>query len=187
MSEPTPIDPGATGMHSAATEASPVEGERAATADGGDWHVRRAGPQDVGGIAAAVRELLFELGGKPAPSQELQAAARALIEDESAGALFVADCAGKVVGFLGVSWQQAVRIPGRYGLIQELWVHPAWRSQAIGAELLRALADTARADGVLRIEVGLPSERFPGVEATKAFYEANGFTPIGLRMRFLVA
>jgi GNAT superfamily N-acetyltransferase len=186
MSDPTPIDPSATELRSAATEDLPVEGEQTTMAEDGDWHVRRAGPQDVAGIAAAVRELLFELGGKPAPAQALQAAARALVEDESAGALFVADCAGKVVGFLGVSWQQAVRIPGRYGLIQELWVHPGWRSQAIGAELLRALADTARADGIVRVEVGLPSERFPSVEATKAFYEANGFSAIGLRMRLLV-
>ena len=30
----------------------------------------------------------------------------------------------EIVGVLGVSWQIAMRIPGRYGLIQELWVQP---------------------------------------------------------------
>lgn len=148
--------------------------------------VRQAAPDDAPGIAAAVSELLLELGGKPASAEDLQRAASALIEDEDAGALFVAEADGQVVGFLGVSWQQAVRIPGSYGLIQELWVHPSWRSQAIGADLLGALDALARERGIGRIEVGLPGERFPSVEATRAFYEANGFQPIGLRMRLLV-
>jgi branched-chain amino acid aminotransferase len=178
MSETTPAGHGAPAT-GPAEAARPVDPAAAAS-------VRQAAPSDVPGIAAAVRELLFELGGKPASAQELQAAARALIEDDDAGVLFVAEADGKVVGFLGVSWQQAVRIPGSYGLIQELWVHPGWRSQAIGAELLEALNGLARERGIGRIEVGLPGERFPSVEATKAFYEANGFQPVGLRMRLLV-
>jgi len=172
MSEATPLD--RRGPASA-----PADQAAAAT-------VRQATPGDAPGIAAAVRELLFELGGKPASAEPLRDAARALIEDEDAGALFVAEADGKVVGFLGVSWQQAVRIPGSYGLIQELWVHPRWRSQAIGADLLDALNALARKRGIGRIEVGLPGERFPSVEATQAFYEANGFQPVGLRMRLLV-
>lgn len=148
--------------------------------------VRHATAGDAPGIAAAVRELLFELGGKPASAEQLRDAARALVEDQDAGALFVAEADGKIVGFLGVSWQQAVRIPGSYGLIQELWVNPSWRSQAIGADLLEALNALARERGIGRIEVGLPGDRFPGVEATRAFYEANGFQPVGLRMRLLV-
>jgi GNAT superfamily N-acetyltransferase len=93
---------------------------------------------------------------------------------------------GDIVGLLGVSWQTAVRIPGRYGLIQELWVHPSWRGREIGAELLDALRDVAREGGIARIEVGLPSERFPQLEATEAFYRANGFEPVGMRMKLLL-
>ena len=35
-----------------------------------------------------------------------------------------------------------------------------------------------------RIEVGLPRERFAGLDATAAFYLANDFTPLGARMRW---
>jgi branched-chain amino acid aminotransferase len=148
--------------------------------------VRRAAPADAAKIAAAVAALLRELGGKPADERALAAEARALAEDERAGALLVAEADGEIVGFLGLSWQRAVRIPGRYGLIQELWVHPDWRSRQVGAELLSALADLARSEGVGRIEVGLPGERFPALAATASFYEANGFAAVGLRMRLTV-
>jgi GNAT superfamily N-acetyltransferase len=76
-----------------------------------------------------------------------------------------------------------MRIPGRYGLIQELWVKPECRYMTIGADLVGELAELASKQGVQRIEVGLPSERYPGLSATEAFYVNNGFTQIGMRMR----
>ncbi|HTU77378.1 MAG TPA: GNAT family N-acetyltransferase [Solirubrobacteraceae bacterium] len=148
--------------------------------------VRLAGHEDVPAIAVAASSLLLELGGAPAPQPELQRVGHELLEDACAGALIVADAGGAVVGFLGASWQSAVRIPGRYGLIQELWVHPDWRGRAVGGELLSLLCALARESGVERIEVGLPGGRFERLDATESFYEANGFTAIGQRMRRLL-
>jgi GNAT superfamily N-acetyltransferase len=165
MNEITPIEPDAE--------------ERWTT----NWQVRVAAHPDVAAVAASIGELLVELGGTPAATETLEEAARALIDDEDAGVLLVAEEAGQIVGVLGVSWQIAIRIPGRYGLIQELWVHPSWRGKAIGADLIVALFELAREQGVERLEVGLPSERFPHLAATEAFYVNNGFTTIGTRMR----
>jgi GNAT superfamily N-acetyltransferase len=137
-------------------------------------------------VAAAVSELLVELGGKPAPTTALEETARALIDDDDAGVLLVAAEADQIVGVLGVSWQTAIRIPGRYGLIQELWVHPSWRRKTIGGDLLVALFELAHRHRVSRLEVGLPSENFPHLGATEAFYISNGFTTIGTRMRRLL-
>jgi GNAT superfamily N-acetyltransferase len=148
--------------------------------------VRGATDADLPGIAVGVCELLIELGGSPAPQTQLQDAARALLEEPRDGALLVAEDDGELVGFLGVSWQSAIRIPGRYGLIQELWVHRDRRGSGIGAELLATLATLAREQGIARIEVGLPSERFAQLTATEAFYAANNFTQIGTRMRRLL-
>jgi len=148
--------------------------------------IRRARPADAPPIAVAVCSLLLELGASPAPQPSLQRAARALIKDETAGALLVADADAAVVGLLGVSWQSALRIPGRYGLIQELWVHPDWRSRTVGGALVSALCRLARERGVARVEVGLPGERFTRLTATEAFYTANGFATIGTRMRRLL-
>jgi GNAT superfamily N-acetyltransferase len=149
----------------------------------GGWDIRGARVEDLVGVVAGVRELLAELGGTSPAAAAMQAATRTLIEDRSAGAVLVADAGGGLVGLLAASWQTAIHVPGRYALIQDLWVHPAWRANTIGRELLVALFELAREQGVSCVEVGLPRERFAGLLATEAFYRANDFHALGTRMR----
>jgi branched-chain amino acid aminotransferase len=147
--------------------------------------VRQAAVLDAPEIAVAVSELLVELSGAGPPAAELVEATRELARDRGAGALLVAEAGGEdgIVGVLAASWQHAIHVPGRYGTIQDLWVHPDWRSRAVGRELLAAFFELAREEGARRVEVGLPRESFENLEATEAFYFANGFAPLGPRMR----
>jgi len=147
------------------------------------WQLRAARHEDADGVAAAVGELLAELGASPPPASAMRAAARALLEDDEAGAVLVAEAAGALVGVLAASWQTAIHAPGRYALIQDLWVSPEWRSRRIGGELLAALLALARERRIAYVEVGLPRDRFANLHATRAFYAAGGFTPLGTRMR----
>lgn len=141
------------------------------------------------GVVEGVGQLLVELGGEgPAPT-ELERAVRELAGDRGVGALLVAVAGGedrepeRVVGVLAASWQHAIHVPGRYGTIQDLWVHPEWRSRAIGRDLLAAFFELAREEGARRVEVGLPREDFPNLAQTASFYSANGFVHLGPRMR----
>jgi GNAT superfamily N-acetyltransferase len=152
----------------------------------GSWRVRTADGSDTPAIATAVYELLLELGGKPASRSAIEAAARAVLGDRDSGALLVAERGRELVGFLGASWQSALHIPGRYGLIQELWVHPSWRGRAIGGDLLDAAFALARELRIARVEVGLPRDGFVGLRATEAFYRGHGFELLGARMRALL-
>lgn len=149
----------------------------------GEWHVRAAAPEDVPAAARAVGELLEELGGKRPSPDELEAEAWALLDDPELGALLVAEAGGELVGVLAASYLRAMHVPGRYAVIQDLWVHPSWRSRTIGADLLAAIAAIARERGMARIEVGLPQETFAAIRATEAFYLGNGFVSLGIRMR----
>lgn len=164
--------------------AAPAEAERAAGA-GAEWRVREAVEKDVPAAAAAVAELLVELsGGGPEPA-ELEDATSRLAGDKGEGTLLVAEVGGegRIVGVLAASWQHAIHVPGRYGTIQDLWVHPDWRSRAIGRDLIDAYCEIAREAGAKRLEVGLPRESFERIAATEAFYRANGFEHLGPRMR----
>jgi branched-chain amino acid aminotransferase len=166
--------------------ATPTEAE--ATRDAGaGWRVREASVDDVPAVAAAVAELLVELSGKGPAAEELEEATRELARDRGVGALLVAEAGGEdggpIVGVLAASWQHAIHVPGRYGTIQDLWVHPEWRSRAIGHDLIEAFCDVARREGARRLEVGLPRESFARIDATEAFYQANGFEYLGPRMR----
>jgi len=147
------------------------------------WSVREAEAADTAAAAAGIAELLVELGGEGPSSTALEEATRHLIEDPGAGVLLVAEADGRLVGVLAASWQFAVHVPGHYGTIQDLWVHPEWRSKAIGRDLMEAFCAVARRHGAKRIEVGLPRDDFPNLRATEAFYLGNGFVSLGPRMR----
>jgi para-aminobenzoate synthetase len=105
------------------------------------------------------------------------------LEDPGAGAVLLAVEDGQLAGLLSASWQTAIHVPGRYALIQDLWVAPERRGESIGRRLLLALFDLAVEREIVRVEVGLPSERFAGLRATERFYLANGFSHLGPRMR----
>lgn len=152
----------------------------------GSWVVCRAAREDAPGVVVAVQELLLELGSTPPDDGALRAAVLELIEDREAGAVLVARSRGDIVGMLAASWQLAIHVPGLYATIQDLWVHAAWRSRSIGADLMAALVELARERGMARIEVGLPRESFRAIDATEAFYRDNGFEPLGPRMRRLI-
>jgi GNAT superfamily N-acetyltransferase len=147
--------------------------------------VREAVEADVSVVAAAVAELLVELSGGGPAAVDLEEATARLARDRGEGALLVAEAgnAGGIVGVLAASWQHAIHVPGRYGTIQDLWVHPEWRSRAVGHELVESFVEVARREGAARIEVGLPRESFERIGATEAFYRANGFEHLGPRMR----
>lgn len=149
--------------------------------------VREATADDVGAIAGAVEQLLVELGGRRPAMAELEAEVRALLEDPGEGVVLIAEAGGDVIGVLSASWQRAIHVPGRYLTIQDLWVHPSWRSRRVGAELIEAVATIARDQGVMRLEVGLPRDSFEGIRATEAFYLGNGFELLGVRMRRLLS
>jgi branched-chain amino acid aminotransferase len=151
------------------------------------WRVRPAGHGDGAAVAVAVRELLLELGGTPPALSDMELAARALLDDPAAGAVLVARARDGLVGVLGASWQTAIHVPGSYALIQDLWVHPQWRSRAVGRGLLEALLELARDRGLQRVEVGLPRESFASFRATQVFYARNGFMPNGPRMRRMLS
>jgi GNAT superfamily N-acetyltransferase len=151
-----------------------------------DWRIRAAQAGDVAAAAAAVEALLLELGGRRPTRPELEAEVRALIEDPSQGEVLVADAGGEIVGVLAASWLRAIHVPGRYAVVEDLWVDAGWRSAGVGAGLVEALAALAREQGVARLEVGLPRESFAAIGKTEAFYSANGFEHLGPRMRRLL-
>lgn len=149
------------------------------------WRVREAAATDAAAAAAAVGELLTELGGEGPGETALEEATARLAGDAGLGALLLAEpeAGGEPVGVLAASWQYAIHVPGRYGTIQDLWVHPDWRSREVGRGLIEAFVELARQRGARRIEVGLPREDFPNLRRTEAFYLASGFVNLGPRMR----
>lgn len=124
--------------------------------------VRRGGAAD----AAALAEL------RDIPAGELPAYAHWVASHSETHLPFVAEIGGRVVG---AAWLLvAERVPGngamdrRYGDIQSVMVREEHRGRGIGAALMAAILDEARARGLLHVTV------HSGRRAVE-FYLRNGF------------
>lgn len=156
------------------------------TARGHVYHaVRKATAEDAGRILHALGALLAELRNQPgsvAPAGA-EAAFRHTVADPGSGSVWIAEDERRLLGYVALSYQWALRAGGRYAIIQELWVDPEQRSAGIGEALLDAAARGCAEAGLAVMEVGLPGARFAALDRVSRFYQRCGFTEVGVRMR----
>ena len=81
--------------------------------------------------------------------------------------------AGRIVGFATLCESCSLYAEGAFGIVQEFYVQPEYRSQGIGERLVNELVTHARSRGWRRLELCTPP--LPEFERTVAFYRANGF------------
>jgi len=89
---------------------------------------------------------------------------------------------GEVAGVATLVETFAIYAGGTYGVIDELYVVPAWRSCGVGRSLLDAIKAHGRERGWRRIDVTAPPEK--RWERTVRFYESQGFVFTGPKLRF---
>jgi GNAT superfamily N-acetyltransferase len=109
-------------------------------------------------------------------------------------ALLARDESGTAVGVLTLSASFAVYAGGEYGVIDEMYVLPEWRSQGVGRALVDAAVGIARQRGWFRLDVTGPNAA-GGLDAAGApragdpalhFYLGLGFEPTGQKLRLLI-
>ena len=111
-----------------------------------------------------------------------------IVADVSAAAdrwtAFLAVDGDAPIGVITTTEAVAVYAGGRYGVITELYVDPAFRSRGIGAQLVAAVRAKGESRGWPRIEVTAP----PGTrwDRSVAFYEQNGFIFTGRKLKLLL-
>lgn len=89
----------------------------------------------------------------------------------------------RVLGFGALCESCSLYAEGRFGIIQEFYVLPEWRSHGVGEALLREITALGRAQGWTRLELCTPP--LPVFERTVAFYQRNGFARVGgYKMKF---
>jgi branched-chain amino acid aminotransferase len=153
--------------------------------------IRAAALTDIPGVIAGINSLLVELKGIPEFQLPAEATAvcQRVIEGKYPGAIFIANPEGdnhSILGLITLTVQEAIHVAGQFVLIQELWVHPEHRSQNIGDDLIQAVETYAHEQGISRIEVCLPTHKFPSFSNTHHFYQKSGFEDFGPRMRKLL-
>ncbi|MCY1128257.1 GNAT family N-acetyltransferase [Frigidibacter sp. RF13] len=145
------------------------------------FHVQIATAADAQLVGELVARLIEELsGGEKVDREAMTATALSLLAANSVIGL-VAMEGGQALGLLMLNECAAIYAGGRFGEITELYVMPERRSSGVAARLVTAAADLGRDRGWKRIEVGAPE--LPAWARTKAFYEREGFTEVGPRLK----
>lgn len=85
----------------------------------------------------------------------------------------------KTIGFLSLCESHSLYADGSFGIIQEFFIRPGFRSKGIGGKLLKTAREYAKGKGWKRLEVTTPP--LPSFERTLSFYEKNGFQITGGR------
>jgi GNAT superfamily N-acetyltransferase len=91
-----------------------------------------------------------------------------------------------IVGFGALCESRSLYAEGVFGIIQEFYVLPAYRSKAIGKQLIRNIVKHAMSKNWKRLELCTPP--IPEFERTVAFYKDNGFEITGgYKMKYAIA
>jgi GNAT superfamily N-acetyltransferase len=143
--------------------------------------------QDSADVFQEVLKLLVELGEEADELGELSTQ-KVLREWEQAEDRFQVFAArneeGKIVGIVTLAETFAIYANGNYGIINEMYTDPAYRSSGVGSQLVQAAIQYGKIKGWARIDVTAPeSERW---SRTKQFYEKQGFIFTGPKLKFLL-
>jgi GNAT superfamily N-acetyltransferase len=99
--------------------------------------------------------------------------------DGARGQVLVAEDDGEMLGLASVTFNLAMRYGGEYCQLEELVVDPNARGKQVGARLVEATVELARARRCAEIGAYLVAT----TEHNRPFYEKFGFEAVGTEMR----
>jgi GNAT superfamily N-acetyltransferase len=144
---------------------------------------------DLDIVVALVTELLGELGAEGREfagidTTELEAVLGEGLVSGRFIALLARDDSSEALGVLTLSETFAIYAGGRYGVIEEMYVRPAFRERGVGRALLERAVTVAADRGWRRLEVTAPEDD-AGSGAAR-FYQRRGFRFSGSKLRLLL-
>ncbi len=132
-------------------------------------------------VVAALLERLFEEVEHDLSFEEIADMFAELDADDHHSTLLAQNEAGDTVGLMTLVESLSLSANGRYGVINELYVEPEYRSEGVGKMLLDFAKMISAERGWARLEVTTPGDEF---DRTLRFYEREGFWKIGPRYKY---
>jgi len=150
------------------------------------YRVRRATARDADAIGILATELTGEIIARTGTqhfdldTEGAAALCRRYLEDGIYNVIIAeTDTFGDVLGFVAMCESHALYTEGTFGIIQEFYVSPKFRSAGMGVALLKEAEAFARSRGWRRLELCTPP--LPAFGRTLTFYQRNGFEVTGGR------
>lgn len=150
--------------------------------------IRKAEVTDSIILTEMVVSLLSELSGEEIEEIDqdkyLNTCVKLLEIPEIFFALLAFNNSDKCIGVITATRSCSIYAAGIFGIIQELYVLPDYRSKQIGRKLIEELVSFAKTSGWCRIEVGAPNADI--WDKTIRFYKREGFEEIGPRLKLVL-
>lgn len=157
-----------------------------------DIYIKKASPPDARLIATFTKALTDEIIDKTGAQHfnvDITATTelcRNLMEQGKYTVLLAIKAESDIaIGFATLCESHALYAEGTFGIIQELYIQPEFRSQKVGSTLLDGITEHARSLRWKRLELCTPP--LPEFARTINFYAENGFEITGGRkMKFII-
>jgi len=92
----------------------------------------------------------------------------------------------KIIGFGAICESHSLYAEGSFGIIQEFYVMPEYRSREVGKSLIQEIVEFAKQQKWKRLELCTPP--VPEFNRTVEFYQSNGFEITGgYKMKYAIA
>ena len=92
----------------------------------------------------------------------------------------------KIVGFGALCESHSLYAKGSFGIVQEFYILPEYRSKSVGSDLLAEIIELSKEKRWTRLELCTPP--LPEFDRTVSFYKENGFDITGgCKMKRVIA
>ncbi|KAA3606873.1 MAG: GNAT family N-acetyltransferase [Calditrichaeota bacterium] len=146
--------------------------------------IKKATQEDSKIVIRFLKELYLELGEEKESIEYLDEEFLSDFFATETTKIFLAFFNEIQVGIITLTESQAIYTGGKFGLIDELFVLPEFRSIQIGQKLLDFIKEIGKQNNWKRIDVTAPSDS--KFERTVNFYKRNGFVFTGPKLKFKV-
>lgn len=118
-------------------------------------------------------ELLFTQEAEFRPDRRLQTEGlRQIVGFPERGQILLMRREGRAIGMVSLLYTVSTALGGRVAILEDMVLHPDFRGQGLGSELLNAAIELARSTGCLRITLLTDGDN----EVAQRFYARHGFT-----------
>lgn len=144
--------------------------------------IKNASPDETKKIKQFLADLYLELGEEQESLEFLTDELIISMVNNGSTKIFLAEDNDEIIGLLTLTESQAIYAGGKYGVIDEMYVIPEYRSKQVGALLVNKAKEIAQEKNWKRIDVTAPTEE--RWKRTVAFYEKCGFVFTGPKLKF---
>ena len=134
--------------------------------------IRIAEQQDIGPCARLLGILFGQEQEFVADLQTQAKGLRMIIENPSAGTIFVCELDGAIVGMVSLLTTVSTALGRKTALLEDMIVSPESRGKGIGTKLMQFACDRAREQGLARITLLTDGDNVPA----HRFYTEQGFS-----------